>query len=157
MVGSVSPYRKLMRRLGRERWVAAPWRRYGSRLDRLLLRASGGRLSVMGPDVLLLRTRGWRSGLARETPVIYVRDGADFVISGEDFGQARPAGWPLNLDANPEATVSLDGCTLRCRARRLGEREADGYWDRLVGACPAHADYWRRSGVRHVFVLSPVD
>ncbi len=156
MIDSVGRYRKLVRRLGHERWVAWSTRRFGWRLDRRLYRWSGGRVSLMGPDVMLLTTRGRRSGRTRETPVIYIRDGADFVVSSEDFGQPRPAAWPLNLEADPAAAVMVGGEVLRCRARRLGEAEADRHWPRLLEACPAHATYRRRSGRRHVFALTPV-
>lgn len=145
-----------LRRFGAHPWITAWMRRYGWRLDRRLLHLTGGRFSLNGPDVLLLETTGRRTGLPRETPVIYVRDGEDFVITSEDFGQDRPAGWPLNLAADPEATVTIGRRSIPVRARRLSESEADVHWERLVEACPAHEIYWRRSGSRHVFLLSPV-
>lgn len=146
-----------MRRAGAHPWITAWMRRYGWRLDLRLLRATGGRLSINGSDgeVLLLGTKGRRSGERRETPVFYIRDGERFVVSSEDFGQARPAGWPLNLGADPAATVTIGRRTIAVRARRLSEAEADAYWGRLVEVNPAHEIYWRRSGRRHVFVLSP--
>lgn len=145
-----------MRRLGAHPWITAWMRRYGWRLDRRLLRLTGGRFSLNGPDVLLLRTTGRRSGLPRETPVIYVRDGEDFVVTSEDFGQSRPAGWPLNLGANPKATVTIGRLSIPVLARRLSEAEADAYWERLVQVCPAHEIYWGRSGKRHVFLLQAI-
>jgi deazaflavin-dependent oxidoreductase (nitroreductase family) len=145
-----------MRRFGAHPWITAWMRRYGWRLDRRLLRLTGGRFSLNGPSVLLLHTTGRRSGLPRETPVIYVRDGEDFLVTSEDFGQQRPAGWPLNLAANPEAEVTIGRLSIPVRARLLSETEADGCWARLVEVCPAHEIYWRRSGRRHVYRLTPI-
>lgn len=144
-----------MRRIGAHPWITAWMRRFGWRVDRRLLHLTGGRFSLNGPDVLLLQTTGRRSGLPRETPVIYVRDGEGFVVTSEDFGQSRAAGWPLNLSADPAATVTIGRRTIPVRARRLSDAEADAYWERLVEVCPAHEIYWKRSGKRHVFLLAP--
>jgi len=156
MIGSMGPYRKLVRWMSHRRLVAAATRGFGWRLDRRVYRASGGRFSLLGTDVLLLTTTGRRSGRPRETPIIFIRDGERLVISSEDFGQRRAAGWRLNLEANPEATVLIGRSSRPYLARRLSEPEADTYWQRLVDACPAHATYWKRNGRRHVYVLSPV-
>jgi F420H(2)-dependent quinone reductase len=61
----------------------------------------------------------------------------------------------LNLDAEPRATVQLGSRTMTCVARRLGNAEADRYWDRLVEVWPAHETYLKRSGRRHTFMLTP--
>jgi len=133
--------RALVRRLGHARWFAFALRRLGGeRLDGWLYRRSGGRLSIAGPamfPVMLLTTTGRRSGRPRTTPVIYIRDGDDLIVSSEHFGQQRPAAWPLNLEADPSATVQLGDVAARFRARR------------------ADAEEDRRSGARHVFVLEP--
>jgi F420H(2)-dependent quinone reductase len=134
-------------------------RRFGYRIDRRLYRASGGRLTTLGrgtTPVLLLTTTGRRSGQPRTVPVIFVRDGESFVISSENFGQQRPAAWPLNLDADPRATVQLGSERVACLARRLSREEADRYWERLVEVWPAHATYRQRSGARHTFLLTRV-
>ena len=149
---------RALRTLGRRRWFAAAGRRFGAPLDRMLLRASGGRLASTAGVVptMLLSTTGRRTGRTRTTPVMYVPDGERFVVSSENFGQQRPAAWPLNLAADPRATVQVGGRTVACRARRLDDAEADRYWPRLVEAWPAHEAYRARSGARHMFVLDPV-
>jgi F420H(2)-dependent quinone reductase len=86
---------------------------------------------------------------------MYLRDGDRFVVSSENFGQERSAAWPLNLLADPRATVQIGSQTLACRARLLDEEEADHYWPRLVEVWPAHETYRARSGKRHTFVLEP--
>jgi deazaflavin-dependent oxidoreductase (nitroreductase family) len=154
----MSVYRRLIRSLGHSRAFALVGRRFGSRLDRRLYRASGGRLSTLGfgeTPMLLLTTVGRRSGVARTTPLIFIRDGESFVVSSEDFGQPRPAAWPLNLDADPRAEVQVGSEVTSCVATRLSERDADRYWPQLVQAWPAHATYRTRSRRRHTFVLAP--
>jgi hypothetical protein len=63
---------------------------------------------------------------------------------------------PLNLDADPRASILVGSRVIDCEARRLNEPEADQYWPQLVAAWPAHATYRRRSGQRHTFQLLPI-
>lgn len=148
---------KMLRGFGAHPLITAWMRRFGWRVDRRILVLSGGRFSLNGPSVLLLRTVGRRSGTLRETPVIYIRDGTDLVVASEDFGQSRPANWPLNLAANPAAAVTVGRRSWPVRARALDEEETERYWPRLVEVCPAHEVYRQRSGKRHVFLLSPTE
>lgn len=146
---------RLMLFLDSRPWFAPFVRRVGARWDGLLLRASRGRFSATAlvAPVGLLTTMGRRTGRPRTTPVIYIRDGADFVVSSEDFGTETPSAWPRNLDACPNATFEVRGEVASCHARRLTDTEADRYWPRLVEAWPAHETYRRRNGRRHTFLL----
>jgi deazaflavin-dependent oxidoreductase (nitroreductase family) len=108
------------------------------------------------PQTLLLTTRGRRSRKLRTTPVMYLRDGEQVVVTSENFGQNRPAAWPLNLRADPLATIQVRGHTARVRARAASEDELARYWPRFVELWPAHDSYRRRSGVRSMFLLDPV-
>jgi len=151
------PHHRLVRWLGHQPWFAVVGRRFAAPVDRVLYRATGGRVGTTAGavPVLLLTTTGRRTGQPRTTPVMYARDGARYVVSSEHFGQERPAAWPRNLDADPRAVVQVGRRTLPCRARRLEGAEADRAWDRLVELWPAHATYRARSGQRHVFALEP--
>jgi deazaflavin-dependent oxidoreductase (nitroreductase family) len=148
---------RFIRWLGHRRWFAAAGRRFGAPLDRALYRLTKGRItSTAGAaPVLLLTTTGRRSGTPRTTPVMYLRDGERFVVTSENFGQQRPAAWPLNLLADERATVQVGSEVVPCRARLLDDTEADAYWPRLVEVWPAHESYLARSGQRHTFVLEP--
>jgi deazaflavin-dependent oxidoreductase (nitroreductase family) len=103
-------YKRLLERAGHTRWFAAGMRVVGARVDARLYRLSRGRLSIAGPalfPVLLLTSIGRRSGRPRTTPLIYVRDGDNLIVSSESFGQTRPAAWTLNLAADPYAFVQV--------------------------------------------------
>ena len=63
--------------------------------------------------LMLLRTRGRKTGLPREVPLGYViRDGAIDCVAG--YGSETP--WYRNLLAEPEVEVVLPGRTIRGRA-----------------------------------------
>jgi len=148
-------YKRLIQRLGHQRWFSAIGRRL-SPIDRGLYRLTGGRVGTTGMRVqptLLLTTIGRRTGKERTTPVMFLRDGNRFIVTCENFGQQRPAAWPLNLDANPTARVQVKRETFACHSRRVTDEELAGYWQEFVEAWPPHESYLKRSGVRHMFVL----
>lgn len=158
--GKPNGYARLVRRLARHRWFAVIGRRT-ARADRLLYRWSGGRLTTLGPqraampETCLLTTIGRRSGKPRTTPVMFLRDGPTLIVTSENFGQRRAAAWPLNLEANPDATVQIGRRRMACRARALSPEETARHWPAFVRAWPAHEDYHRRSGSRRMFALEP--
>jgi deazaflavin-dependent oxidoreductase (nitroreductase family) len=155
--GPLRAFRRLVLRLGHNRLFGVFVRRFGARFDRAIYRATRGKFSPTGTvaPVLLLTTTGRRTGRARTTPVMYIRDGENYVISSEDVGQSQPAAWPLNLDAHGAATVQVGSSAINCRARRLSDAEADIYWSGLLEIWPAHETYRQRSGTRHTFLLEP--
>src|SRR6201999_922239 len=71
------------------------------------------------------------------------------------FGQARPANWPQNLDADPHATAQIDDRARPYTARPATAEEVERLWPRFLTIWPAHQSYLDRSGVRRMFVLEP--
>jgi hypothetical protein len=62
-------------------------------------RLTGGRLggNIKGAPVLLLDHLGRKTGRARTTPVLYLRDGADLVIVRSRGGSDAMSAWFFNL------------------------------------------------------------
>jgi deazaflavin-dependent oxidoreductase (nitroreductase family) len=116
------PYGPLLSRLLRpmqrgflflNRWLMGP-----------MLRSPLGRLmgNPLTAYLLLLRTRGRRSGLVREAPLGYVLlDGFVYCVAG--YGVATP--WYRNLVDNPTVEVVLPGRTIRGIAEPVTD---DGEW-----------------------------
>jgi len=157
-----SRLRRALARLAHQRWFAALGRQLAP-ADRVLYRATSGRLTIMGPQgaamppTLLLTTIGRRSGRPRPTPVMYLQDRERFVITSENFGQERPAAWALNLAADSHATIQVGRHVLFVRAVRATEEQRARYWPQFVEIWPAHESYKRRSGACNMFVLEHVD
>ena len=67
----------------------------------------------LGGWILLLSTRGRRSGAIRSVPLSYlIAEGSVWVAAG--FGEKTH--WLMNIRDDPMVTVELPGRTLRCRA-----------------------------------------
>lgn len=151
-------YLRATRQLGHYRWFSVFMKRIGSRVDRTLIHASRGRLSVSGPAMptMLLTTTGRKSGKERTVPVYYVRDGKNLVAVCEDFGLDTASSWPKNLLADPTARIEIDGTTASYESRLATDEEADRNMPKLIEMWPAHDTYVKRSGTRQVFVFEPV-
>jgi deazaflavin-dependent oxidoreductase (nitroreductase family) len=94
-------------------------------------------------DVLLLTTRGRRTG--RERTVLlqfFLDDGAMVVTAANDGGDAPPA-WYLNLQSEPLAKIEVNGRTRSVRAEELSADEAAAWWPRIVQRDPNYARYAR--------------
>ncbi|GAA1846485.1 nitroreductase family deazaflavin-dependent oxidoreductase [Agromyces salentinus] len=74
-------------------------------------RAQNGRVGGMfaGADLVLLTTRGARTGLARTTPVAARHEPDRFLVFATNAGAARDPAWLLNLRAYPMLEVEAPG------------------------------------------------
>lgn len=130
----------------------------GSRVDRLLIRATGGRYNTtFAWPCLLLTTKGARTGKTRTTPLVYVRDGDNLVLIASKGGNPRDPAWYMNLRGNPEVEVYLDWKTARYVARDAEGEERERLWRKAVGVYSGYEKYRRRAGGRKipVVVLEP--
>jgi deazaflavin-dependent oxidoreductase (nitroreductase family) len=139
---------------------AAFYRRVGPRVDRFLIRASSGRVAsrLYGLPVLLLSTTGAKSGKTRTTPLLYVRDGADFAVAGTNFGHPAHPAWTVNLLAEPAATIQV-GPELICITGELAGADTwSRVWPRFLSIYPGYGHYLNRRDVPpRMFLLHPRD
>jgi F420H(2)-dependent quinone reductase len=70
---------------------------------------SGGKIggSFSGGSIVLLTTTGRKSGKARTTPLMTMKDEGDYIVIASFSGHDAHPAWYLNLEANPAATVTL--------------------------------------------------
>lgn len=119
-----------------------------SRLHAALYRRSGGRLggSVGGQPVLIVHTRGRRSGAARATPVQYLAADGGWLVVAAAGGAPHPPAWSFNLAAAPDAEIELRGERIAVRARTLAGEERERRWAQLVAANPLVAKAQEKAG-----------
>ncbi|GAA4702364.1 nitroreductase/quinone reductase family protein [Phytohabitans rumicis] len=149
--------RALTRRLGHGRWFARAMSALVP-LDRLVGRLTRGRVVALGlVPSMLITTTGRKSGVPRQNPLLYVRDGDSFVVVGSNWGKTAQPAWALNLLADPTATVTLKGTDLPVRATLATGAERERLWQLLVAEWPAYETYVERAGGRdiRIFRLAP--
>jgi deazaflavin-dependent oxidoreductase (nitroreductase family) len=149
---------RLIRWAGQFAAFAFVYRRIGPRFDPWLLRQSDGRLQAyIGMPALLLTAKGAKSGQPRTSPLLYVRDGDDFVVVGTNFGQAHHPAWTNNLVAHPRASLRIGAAQMEIDTALVSDAEFTQFWPHFVEVYPGYAGYLERSG-RHprMFRLKPV-
>ena len=113
--------------------------------------ADGGELG--GLPVIILTTRGARSGKTRKNPVMRVeRDGTYAAIASYAGNPVNPQ-WYYNLLAHPDATVQDGQSVVRVRARELSGQEKQAWWDLADAPNPNYARY-RATANRDIPVLA---
>ena len=72
-------------------------------------RANKGKVGgpFAGANLLLLHTKGAKSGLERVNPMMYYRDGDRYVVIASKGGADTHPDWYHNLLANPELSVEV--------------------------------------------------
>ena len=125
-----------------------------------VFRASRGRVGgrLGGSEVLLLNTVGRRSGQRRTTPLLYLRDGDDYVVVASKGGAPKHPAWYHNLKANPETTVEVEDREVRARAEEATPAEKARLWPKLVEMFPTYENYQKKTDREiPVVLLKPVE
>lgn len=109
-------------------------------------RTNGKYMAFMrGMPVLLLTTVGRKTGQARTTPLMYIRDGESYVITASNNGRDKHPAWFYNLKASPQAEISLPGKRLRVTASIATSAEKDRLWPELVKQAPFFDGYRKKT------------
>src|SRR5258708_39266967 len=99
-------------------------------------RAGNGRTGPRfpgSPPVLLLDHVGARSASRRTSPLVYARDGDNFVLVASKGGYPKNPAWFHNLVANPDTTVQVGSSHLDVHARVADPEERRRLWPLVVG------------------------
>ena len=107
-------------------------------------------VGMWGDHVLLMTARGARSGDLITTPVVYGRDGSDYVIVASKGGAPQHPKWLGNIKANPEVEVEVarpGGTeTFKAIAHVVEDRqERDRLYAAMTLIWPSFADYEKRT------------
>jgi deazaflavin-dependent oxidoreductase (nitroreductase family) len=94
-----------------------------------------------GTTVLILTTKGRRSGEDRSTPLIYRPYGEDYLVVASKGGSDEPPDWYRNLEQEPEVEAQIEGDRFRARARTANAEEKPDMWRTMTEAWPAYDDY----------------
>lgn len=107
-------------------------------------RANGGKVGgpFEGAPMLLLHTKGARSGQPRLSPLVYLRDGEHYVIIASKAGWDTHPHWYHNLLAHPEAVeIEVGTERLRVRPRPAEGAERRRLFDSMAERMPNFREY----------------
>ena len=123
-----------------------------------LYRATKGKLggSMRKVPILLLTTKGRKTGKVRTTPLMYGRDGDDLVVVASVGGAPQNPAWFHNLKGH-KAQVQIGSEQWKVKAREVEGDERERLWQLMVGLWPSYAEYQKKTSRRlSVLVLERV-
>lgn len=111
----------------------------------------------LGRHCILVTTTGRRSGKRHTMPLLFVRDGGDYVVVASWGGSDRAPHWYRNMRADPRVVVEDRGRTTPAVAIAVDDpQEYARLWARLVAIYPTYETYRKRTSRRLPIVrLSP--
>lgn len=120
--------------------------------------SSGGTegTTMRGMPVVILTTRGAKSGRIRKTPLMRVEHEGVYAVVASLGGAPEHPVWYHNVKAEPRVELQDGAVRQDMSARELDGEEKATWWDRAVAAFPDYADYQRKTEREiPVFVVEP--
>lgn len=110
-------------------------------------RESGGEVGYIwnGVPTLLLTSTGRRTGQQRTSPLIFARDGDDYLVVASLAGAPKHPQWYLNLQANPQAEIQVKDQTLAVVAHTASADEKPRLWQIVSEVWPNYDVYQSRT------------
>jgi len=125
-----------------------------------LYEGSGGTegTTLRGLPVVILTSRGARSGSLRKTPLMRVEHEGRYAVVASRGGAPTHPVWYFNLLADPHVELQDGPLRQDMVAREVTGEEKALWWERAVAAFPDYAAYQRRTDREiPVLVLEPAD
>jgi deazaflavin-dependent oxidoreductase (nitroreductase family) len=125
--------------------------------------ASGGQrantLLDTGMPIIVVATRGAKSGKVRKNPVMKVEHDGEYALVASKGGAPENPEWFHNLVAHPDEVVIQDGPEpFAVAVRQVTGDEKAQWWERAVAAYPPYAEYQEKTDRQiPVFIASPKD
>jgi deazaflavin-dependent oxidoreductase (nitroreductase family) len=122
-------------------------------------RANGGKVGgpFEGAPILLLHTKGAKTGLDRVNPLRYRQEGNALAVFASKAGAPTNPDWYYNLLANPKVTVEVGTETRELIARVADSDERNRIWNALKEEAPGFGEYEQKTTRQiPVVVLEPI-
>ena len=116
---------------------------------------AGGPVEGMQRDrLVLLTTKGRRSGKSRTTPMMFHRDGDRVLVIASNVGAAAHPDWYRNLAADPHVTVEIGDETYPALATTTEGADRERVWAELKERYPFFADHEVKAAPRTIPVVA---
>lgn len=107
-------------------------------------RANNGKVHGWGP-LILLTTRGAKTGQTRIYPLMAVPDGDNYIAVASKGGAPKNPLWYNNVLAHPDVTVENGHETFTAHARLLEGDERAQAFEKAVAVYPPYAEYQKKT------------
>ena len=112
--------------------------------------ASGGAeantLRDTGLPIIVVTTRGNKSGKVRKFALMRVEHDGQYALVGSVGGAPKNPVWVYNLRAHPREVMIQDGPEpFDAEVREIDGEERATWWERAVAAYPPYAEYQERT------------
>ncbi len=109
-------------------------------------RENGGKVGGMfeGATLLLLTTKGAKTGKTRVNPMMYQLDGDRMYVFASKGGAPTNPDWYHNLVANPDVTVEVGIDSFPVKATVITGKERDEIYAKQVSHYPMFAEYQKK-------------
>ncbi len=116
----------------------------------------GNTLLDTGLPVVIITSRGARSGKVRKTPLMRVEHGGRYASVASQGGAPTHPFWYYNFRADPRVDLQDGARKQEMIAREVTGPERAEWWERAVAAYPPYAEYQKKTSREiPVFVLEP--
>ena len=111
---------------------------------------TGGReantLRDTGLPIIIVTTRGRRTGKLRKTPLMRVEHDGEYALVASMGGAPKHPVWYFNLKDDPTAVMIQDGAEpWDAVVREVEGDERARWWERAVAAFPPYAEYQQKT------------
>ncbi len=126
-----------------------------------LYESSGGTkgttLRDTGLPVIIVTNTGNKTGAIRKTPLMRVKDGANYVLVGSQGGAPTDPVWVHNLRAQPAVEIRDHTVVQPMRVREVkDDAERARLWAAAVAAFPPYAEYQKKTArMIPLFIAEP--
>jgi deazaflavin-dependent oxidoreductase (nitroreductase family) len=120
-----------------------------------LYRLTGGRIGgrSFNVPVLLLTTKGRKTGKPRTIPLLYLKEDGTYVLVASYAGAERHPIWYANLQADPHATIQVMTRVISVAADTADPAMRSKLWPKLVAMYPDYEVYQTRTDRKIPVVL----
>lgn len=117
------------------------------KLHTLLYKVTNGIIGsrMFGMDILLLTTKGRKTGRDRIKPLAYFLDGKSYVVVASAGGSPKNPDWFLNLEANPEVKVQIKNKKFQAMAKTALKSKRDRLWKNIIKQAPNFDQYQKKT------------
>jgi deazaflavin-dependent oxidoreductase (nitroreductase family) len=110
-------------------------------------RANAGKVGgpFAGAPMVLVTSKGAKSGRPHTTPLVYLQDGDRIAVIASMGGAPTNPAWYHNLKANPDATVEVGTDSYAVKAVVTSGEERDRLFRKQVSLLPQFGEYEKRT------------